>query len=92
MVKRRRKSKSGKLIGLIIAIFGLLFFMAGFYLLPVGTDFFLYFFVEIVMHGDWFWGDLLANAVALGMILIGFVLMRVEGMKPGLKKERGRKR
>ena len=84
-----------KTFGWIIVGFGILIFAAGLYLLPVGTDIFLWFFVEVVAHGNWLLGDIYANAVAICMIALGYGIMRMEGVKPGLKKakkSRGRGR
>ena len=84
MVKKRRSIKH--ILGATIAAFGLLLFMGGLYLLPIGTDAFLYFWVEVVAHGNWILGDIYANGFALLMIVVGLVMMMYEGVKPGLKK------
>jgi len=84
--------KARKLVGGIIVAFAVLLFMAGLYLLPVGTDAFLYFFVEVVAGGNWLMGDIYANLTALAMIIVGYVVMRSEGVKPGLKKNRRRRK
>ena len=81
-----------RMIAWFIVTFGILLFAAGLYLLPIGTDAFLYFFVEVVAHGNWVLGDLYANVTALVMILVGYVIMRAEGVKPALKKSRKSKR
>ena len=78
--------KTHKILASVIIFFGLLFFMAGLYLLPIGTDIFLYFFVVVLMHGNWLWGDVLANLTAMLMIVAGIVMLHMEGVKPGVKK------
>ena len=60
----------------MVVSIGLFLLLAGFYLLPFGTDIFLYFFVEKVSHGDWVTGSLLANAFAIGMMLSGSLILR----------------
>ena len=85
-MSRKRKSKVQKWVGGAILAFGLLLFMAGLYLLPIGTDAFLYFFVEVVAKGNWLLGDIYANIAAAGMILVGLAIMLSRGVKPGLKK------
>ena len=59
-----------------VVMIGLFLLLVGFYLLPFGTDVFLYFFVEKIAHGDWFTGALMANAFCLGMILSGSLILR----------------
>ena len=90
MAKKRRKTN--KIVATVLITFAVLLFMAGLYLLPIGTDIYLYFFVEVLMHGNWLYGDILANLVAVGMIAVGFLMLRAEGVKPGLKKDRKKKR
>ena len=90
-MSRRRKSKKQKIVAVAIIAFAMLLFMAGLYLLPIGTDAFLYFFVEVIAHGNWVLGDIYANITALAMIIVGFVLLRMEGVKPGLKKTKKKK-
>ena len=68
--------RKGGVIGTTVMAFGFLLFFGGFYLLPVGTDIYLYFFVEKVANGSWFWGSVLANLAALFMILIGYLIIR----------------
>ena len=77
----RRRTKA------LLAGMGTMLAIVGFYLLPFGTDIFLYFFVEHVAHGDWFWGAVYANAAAIGMIAIGFLLVYVAGKR---RKKGGR--
>ena len=87
------KSRKGhKILAAIIIFFGTLFLVGGLYLLPVGTDAYLYFFIEVLMHGNWLWGDLLATLTAIGLIVFGYVLLRIEGVKLGLKKDRKKRR
>lgn len=88
---KKRKNKYKKWAASALIGFGLLLFMAGLYLLPIGTDAFLYFFVEVVAGGNWFWGDIYANAAALGMIIVGAVIMLSQGVKPGLKNTKKKK-
>ncbi len=64
-------------IGIIFSFFGFLFFFAGLYVLPMGSDIYLYFFIEIVAKGDWLLGDILANIFALGLIAFGLILIRI---------------
>jgi len=88
---KRKKSKMQKWVGGAILGFGILLFMAGLYLLPIGTDAFLYFFVEVVAHGNWFWGDIYANVAALMMIIVGAAIMISQGVRPGLKSTKKKK-
>ena len=76
-------------IGTVLMVFGTLLFVGGFYLLPIGTDAYLYFFVEKVAHGDWLLGSFLGNAVAILIAGAGYLLLRAQGVKPGFKKEKG---
>ncbi len=73
----------------ILIFFGLLMFFGGLYLLPLGTDIWLYFFVEVIAKGDWLLGAILANLAALGLIILGFLILRAEGVEVGLKKRGG---
>jgi len=73
----------------ILIFFGLLMFFGGLYLLPLGTDIWLYFFVEVIAKGDWLLGAILANLTALGLIILGFLILRAEGVEVGLKKRGG---
>ena len=79
-------STADKAIGAVALIFGILLFLGGFYLLPIGTDVYLYFFVEKVANGNWFWGSLYANLAAIGMIIIGFVILKESGNDVPLTK------
>ena len=80
-------SMGEKAFGAVALVTGLLLFLGGFYLLPIGTDVYLYFFVEKVANGNWFWGSLYANLAALGMIAIGFVILKESGNDiPGKEK------
>ena len=74
----------------ILIFFGVLLFFGGLYLLPIGTDVWLYFFVEIVAKGDWLVGAILANLAALGLVILGFLILRSQGVEVGLKKSGGR--
>lgn len=91
-VARKKKSKVQKWAAGALLFFGVLLFMAGLYLLPIGTDAFLWFFVEVVAGGNWVLGDIYANAAALGMIFVGVVIMLSQGVRPGLKKTASRRR
>ena len=64
-------------IGVLFSFFGFLFFFAGLYVLPIGSDIYLYFFIEVVAKGDWLLGDILANVFALGLIAFGLILIRI---------------
>jgi len=55
---------------------GIFLLFVGFYILPFGTDVYLYFFVEKVAGGNWIMGSIYANAFALGMILSGSLIIR----------------
>ena len=66
-----------KRLGILFSFFGFLFFFAGLYVLPIGSDIYLYFFIEIVAKGDWLLGDVLANIFALGLIAFGLILIRI---------------
>ena len=66
-----------KRLGILFSFFGFLFFFAGLYVLPIGSDIYLYFFIEVVAKGDWLLGDILANIFALGLIAFGLILIRI---------------
>ena len=81
-----------KALGAVALVTGLLLFLGGFYLLPIGTDVYLYFFVEKVANGNWFWGSLYANLAAVGMIVIGFIILKESGNEvPGKGKNEAKK-
>ena len=80
-----------KAFGAFLFILGFALFFGGLYLLPFGTDAYLWFFVTYVAHGNWLYGAIEANLAALGMIIIGFVALRSGGYDaPSMKKKGGK--
>ncbi len=73
-------SKASK-VGAIVALAGALIFFFGVYILPFGTDFWMYIWVEKIFKGNWLYGDIAANAAAIFLILIGAALMLHERHK-----------
>ncbi len=80
--------KKRSAISLIVIFFGALLFFGGFYLLPIGTDAYMYFWIEIVAKGNWLTGDILANGVALAMMLIGGLMLYHEHKSPWPKDKK----
>ena len=84
-----RGYRIGRVVYLTLVGAGILLFVGGFYLLPIGTDIYLYFFVERVAGGDWFLGSVLANITAVCLILAGLLLLRSVGKRPSLSNSGG---
>ena len=74
-------SKTSK-AGAVIAFTGAMIFFFGVYILPFGTDFWMYIWVEKVFNGNWFYGDIAANLAAIFLIIIGAALMVKEHRSP----------
>lgn len=82
-----------KIIGTVITLTGLILFLGGFYLMPVGTDIYLYFWVQVVFNGNWLYGSIVANIVSFAMIVLGFMLLRSENRDVNfIGKKRGKKK
>ena len=70
------------LIGAGVAFLGFVLFAFGFYILPFGTDVYLYFWVHEVFHGNWLYGAIAGNVFALLLIAAGLVILHHEGRSP----------
>ena len=92
MSEENKGSIGKKIISVLLIFFGALFFFGGFYLLPIGTDAWMYFWIQIVAKGDWLMGDILANVAALGMMLIGGVILWHEGRSPFPRERKPREK
>ena len=68
-------TKKKSILSWILIIIGATLFLGGFYLLPIGTDLYMYFWVEMVFKGNWLYGDIAANAVAFAAMGIGAVIL-----------------
>lgn len=77
--------------GIFFLILGSLLFFGGLYILPLGTDAYLYFWVEDICHGDWYWGAIYANLAAVGAIILGIIMLRSSNHLRG-KNTKTRKR
>lgn len=67
--------KKRSILSWILILIGATLFLGGFYLLPIGTDAYMYFWIEIVFKGNWLYGDIAANAVAFTAMGIGAVIL-----------------
>ena len=74
-------------VGAIVALAGAMIFFFGVYILPFGTDFWMYIWVEKIFHGNWLYGDIAANAAAIFLIIIGAALMLHERHNTKEEKE-----
>ena len=80
-------SKKHKLVGGIITGIGVILFGFGFYILPFGTDIYLYFWVDKVFNGNWLYGSIAGNLFAVFMIILGLLMMREKKEEEGGKKK-----
>ena len=80
----------GKAVRAVLGVAGAMVFFFGVYILPFGTDFYLYIFVHKIFHGNWLQGSIAANLVALLMIAIGAVMLYKAGKSP-IPRERKKK-
>lgn len=80
--------KKKSLLSWALIIIGAILFLGGFYLLPVGTDIYLYFWIEIVEKGNWLYGDILANAVAVLAMVVGGLILWYEHKAPWQGKKK----
>ena len=70
------------IIGAGVAFLGFVLFAFGFYILPFGTDVYLYFWVHEVFHGNWLYGSIAGNVFALFLIAAGLLILHHEGRSP----------
>ena len=82
--------KTHKAIGAGIAFFGFVIFAVGFYIIPFGTDVYLWFWIKVVFHGNWLYGDIAANLFAIFLIVAGILILHAEHRSP-IPQQRKRK-
>lgn len=73
-----------KAAGAVLAFAGFILFGFGMYIIPFGTDIYLYFWVNDVFHGNWLYGSIAGNLFALLLIIIGLVFLHKAGKEPRL--------
>ena len=69
-------------IGGGMAFLGFVLFAFGFYIIPFGTDMYLYFWVQMVFGGNWLYGSIAGNLFALFLIAAGLLILHKEGKSP----------